>query len=151
MWGTGLFQNLVAGFENHSGRGLGADFFREGHLTRLAHMTTCIQRWNARCAAVLVATGIFDQTASFAFNADDFSRRRGVWIRPSCHHFLRVVTMKRVVATRLPALIDVSNRPPLRAELWKTQTMQWVFLSAVLAMGIVVAAVSGYFVFQDEG
>ena len=37
-------------------------------------------------------------------------------------------------------------------ELWKTQTMtdQWMFLNAVLAMGIVVAAVSGYFVFQGE-
>ena len=66
--------------------------------------------------------------------------------------FPGVVTMKRVVAMRLPALIDVSNRPPLRVELWKTQTMtdQWMFLSAVLAMGIVVAAVSGYFVFQGE-
>jgi len=33
----------------------------------------------------------------------------------------------------------------------KTMTDQWMFLSAVLAMGIVVAAVSGYFVFQGEG
>jgi hypothetical protein len=30
-------------------------------------------------------------------------------------------------------------------------TDQWMFLSAVLAMSIVVAAVSGYFVFQGEG
>jgi hypothetical protein len=30
-------------------------------------------------------------------------------------------------------------------------TDQWMFLTAVLAMGIVVAAVSGYFVFQGEG
>jgi hypothetical protein len=60
--------------------------------------------------------------------------------------------MKHAVAMRLPALIDASNRPPLRVELWKTQTMtdQWMFLNAVLAMGIVVAAVSGYFVFQGE-
>ncbi len=29
-------------------------------------------------------------------------------------------------------------------------SVQWTFLSAVLAMGIVVAAVSGYFVFHDE-
>jgi hypothetical protein len=41
----------------------------------------------------------------------------------------------------------------LRVELCNTQSMtdQWMFLTAVLAMGIVVAAVSGYFVFQGEG
>jgi hypothetical protein len=40
----------------------------------------------------------------------------------------------------------------LRLELCNTQTMtdQWMFLSAVFAMGIVVAAVTGYFVFQGE-
>lgn len=40
-----------------------------------------------------------------------------------------------------------------RVELCHTRTMsdQWMFFSAILAMGLVVAAVTGYFVFQGEG
>ena len=40
----------------------------------------------------------------------------------------------------------------LRVQLCNRQTMtdQWMFLSAVFAMGIAVAAVTGYFVFQGE-
>ena len=30
-------------------------------------------------------------------------------------------------------------------------SVQWMFFGALLAMGIVVAAVSGYFVFQGDG
>jgi hypothetical protein len=51
------------------------------------------------------------------------------------------------------AAVLISFVQALRVELCNTQTMtdQWMFLGAVLAMGIVVAAVSGYFVFQGEG